>query len=171
MRGPDRRLSFRQASRLARISGRDGRIIWDVAVSQNSFASHLLGTPVRGFDDLDGDGGIDAVVGSWLCLCRPRRFSTGWSPSRCATARGCGRRRLGMTCLIPARFMSATWTGTNGPMLFPWRDSRRDKGVRIRVLDGRDGKACWSFSPAVKDSGTHLWFSRISRETARRAFA
>ena len=44
---------------LARVSGRDGRILWDVAVADGT---RLHGESLRFFDDLDGDGGTDALL-------------------------------------------------------------------------------------------------------------
>ncbi len=150
--------SFGQASRLARVSGRDGRIIWDVAVSENAFPAHLLGTPVRGFDDLDGDGGMDAVVGSWSLSVSSPPFS----------------HRLVAVSLRDGKMLWSHAVGYDMPNDLEILvgdvngDKRADvvckegfvvglkRSARVRVLDGRDGKACWSFSPSVKDSGTHL---------------
>ena len=90
--------------------------------------SLLRGTLTCVFDDLDGDGGIDAVIvlpsfstaATWGLISR-------WSSFRLAMASNCGRRRLGTDGLIPARSVLATWTATSGPMLFPWRHSRRER--------------------------------------------
>ena len=49
--------------RLARVSGRSGRVIWDVPLEERTGATvaELASLP-REFDDLDGDGGLDVVV-------------------------------------------------------------------------------------------------------------
>ena len=48
--------------RLARISGRNGRVLWDVSLSASMTPGRPSGEPPRYFDDLDGDGGLDAVI-------------------------------------------------------------------------------------------------------------
>ena len=48
--------------RLARVSGRDGRILWDVLLSEHPEMNQVGVAPLPGFGDLDGDGGLDAVA-------------------------------------------------------------------------------------------------------------
>jgi outer membrane protein assembly factor BamB len=48
--------------RLARVSGRDGRILWDLPLSEHLEATNMTYDPHSGFGDLDGDGALDVVV-------------------------------------------------------------------------------------------------------------
>ena len=49
--------------RLARLSGRDGRVIWDVRLSEKDGGTSLVDVARRDEFDLDGDGGRDIVMG------------------------------------------------------------------------------------------------------------
>ena len=46
---------------LARISGRDGRVLWDVDVDEQVSSGATTTEPPLGFNDLDGDGGLDVL--------------------------------------------------------------------------------------------------------------
>jgi hypothetical protein len=48
--------------RLARVSGRDGRILWDIPLSDQQDPNNMGYVAPPGFDDLDGDGALDAVM-------------------------------------------------------------------------------------------------------------
>ncbi|HZW30304.1 MAG TPA: VCBS repeat-containing protein, partial [Isosphaeraceae bacterium] len=48
--------------RLARVSGRDGRILWDLALSEHQDPMNMGQLPPPGVGDLDGDGALDVVV-------------------------------------------------------------------------------------------------------------
>ncbi len=48
--------------RLARIRGRDGRILWDIPLSEEQDQNNAGNAPAPGVADLDGDGALDAVV-------------------------------------------------------------------------------------------------------------
>ena len=47
---------------LARISGRDGRILWDVTLAEGVLPPGNPRLPLDQFGDLDGDGGLDTLV-------------------------------------------------------------------------------------------------------------
>ncbi len=49
--------------RLARLSGRDGRIIWDISLSEKEGGTSLVDVARLEDNDLDGDGGRDIVLG------------------------------------------------------------------------------------------------------------
>jgi hypothetical protein len=144
-------------SRLARVSGRDGRIVWDVSLAQNTIASLFRGTLARVFDDLDGDGGIDAVI------VLPS-FSTAGDPGFDFTM-----------VVVSLRDGKQLWSQTLGN---GWPDScqirigdvdgdkRPDivsleafpqgtRYLRIRVFDGRDGKVRWNWSPDAEQYGLY----------------
>ncbi len=48
--------------RLARVSGRDGRILWDIPLSEQQEANQVGYVAPPGFGDLDGDGALDVVM-------------------------------------------------------------------------------------------------------------
>ena len=48
--------------RMARLSGRDGRIIWDIALLQQPTGDSWQNPPNPDFGDLDGDGALDVVM-------------------------------------------------------------------------------------------------------------
>ena len=48
--------------RLTRVSGRDGRILWDVPLSEEQDPNNNIYVPDPGFADLDGDGALDVVL-------------------------------------------------------------------------------------------------------------
>ena len=49
-------------SRLARLSGRDGRVLWDIAVADRPESQYGWLVPPPFVQDLDGDGSLDALV-------------------------------------------------------------------------------------------------------------
>ena len=48
--------------RLARVSGRDGHVIWDIPLSDNQESNNSGGFPGHEFGDMDGDGALDLVA-------------------------------------------------------------------------------------------------------------
>jgi outer membrane protein assembly factor BamB len=48
--------------RLARVSGRDGRVLWNISISDGFVLEVLFGKSPQAFSDLDGDGALDAIV-------------------------------------------------------------------------------------------------------------
>ena len=145
--------------RLARVSGRDGRIVWDVLLAENAIPSRSLGMSVRGFGDLDGDGQIDAVM-------VVPNFAT---------------PRLGFVyrlVAVSSRHGEQLWSqeaaqGVPGDFEILVGDVDGDKRAdvvckegfglslgpsraKVSAFEGRDGKVRWSWSPAVDQSGTHL---------------
>ena len=51
---------------LARLSGRDGRVLWDTAIEETVTVNPaVVEAPPVCSDDLDGDGGLDADSASW----------------------------------------------------------------------------------------------------------
>jgi hypothetical protein len=48
--------------RLARVSGSDGRIVWDIALSDQQDQNNAGNAPAPDIADLDGDGALDVVV-------------------------------------------------------------------------------------------------------------
>jgi tRNA A-37 threonylcarbamoyl transferase component Bud32 len=54
--------SHYEQTRMARLSGRDGRVVWDVLLAEHKGGFVRLMDFERAFGDLDGDGGLDVVL-------------------------------------------------------------------------------------------------------------
>ncbi len=54
--------SQHEQTRMARLSGRDGRVVWDVLLVEHRGGFVRLMGFERAFGDLDGDGGLDVVL-------------------------------------------------------------------------------------------------------------
>ncbi len=134
--------------RLARISGRDGRMIWDVAMADVKGLSSWVGNPPRVIEDLDGDGALEAV------LILPRPAATGeaqetllavslrdgrqlWSQSlRCQDDRRC----LGDLCAG-----DLDGDGLNEVVVLERFQDESTKEISVRVLEPRDGGTRWAW--------------------------
>jgi PQQ-like domain len=145
-------------NRLARVSGRDGRVVWDVSLAQDTIPSVVLGTSARVFDDLDGDGGIDAaiVVPSYSTMAG---FTFDYTLVAVSLRDG---RRLWSQALqyhLPSDYEISVGDidGDKRPEVVAMEGSSHEtQRVRLRVFDGRDGKLRWTWSPAVAFMKTHV---------------
>jgi outer membrane protein assembly factor BamB len=142
---------------LTRVSGRDGRIVWDTSISIVMGGTPIPGKPVRFWDDLDGDGALDLleliptfsgfnVTGPaaytllafslrdgkrlWSKVLHYKMFSTG--DVRVGDLDGDGRPEVVTLEECP--------------------DNSGEADPRICALDGRDGKVLWTWKPAAKRS-------------------
>jgi FG-GAP-like repeat len=148
-----------RVSRLARVSGRNGRIVWDVLLpAQNTILWRFLGTPVRGFGDLDGDGQIDAVV---VVPTFSSARGPGFDYTLVAVSSGDGKQLWSQTLAyqFPAdceiRVGDVDGDKRADVICKEGFSAGLDRAT-VRVFDGRDGKVRWSWSPAVDQSGTHF---------------
>ncbi len=130
---------------LARVAGRDGRIVWDVAVSDGALR---YGEWLRFFDDLDGDGGLDALVLLPGSVTGTGGMNVRWWPFRCEKAGDCGRGRSRASCFRTLRFRLATLTGTNGRKLLSWEISR------TRTRASRESRCSAAATARFAGSGT-----------------
>ena len=115
---------------LTRVSGRDGRVLKNTSTSDQADPGAInFGKPPHAFEDLDGDGGLDAIV------VLPYSTSTSGDQTyvirdiHSATAGGCGRNRFGSgsTMSRSARCTSVMLTATSGRTSSCWSGSTRTR--------------------------------------------
>ena len=132
------------AARLARVSGRDGRVLWDVEIPETGSLGAYARAPTTFFDDFDGDGGLD------LMMMAPGANESGeLKYSLTAFSLRDGRklwsrvfRANSSAPAIPADKLDAP----DRPAVVVIEESGTDSGVElaVRALDGRDGQARWT---------------------------
>ena len=139
--------SHYEQARMARLSGRDGRVVWDILLAEHTGGFVRLMDFERAFGDLDGDGGLDVVL---------RTYATSTPGPTSFELRA-----------LSLRDGKTLWT-------HPLRDANRDArpaftvgdldgdgraevvvrdqppggtqaAVEIAALDGRDGAARWAW--------------------------
>ncbi len=140
-----------ETARLARVSGRSGRILWDVDVSGERRVNRHIENPPHFVADLDGDGGLDCLTvlphsdpselpGYILAAVSLRDGKLLWS--RVVTLRG-DFERLGDVRVGDIdgdkRCEVVVVEGFGG--------DRGKIDVGIRVFDGRDGALRWRWKP------------------------
>ncbi len=162
-----------QQDRLARVSGRDGHVIWDVLLMDRKGGT-LTDVPTRTheFGDFDGDGGLDVVVllqtdglpepGFEWCAVSLRDGKTLWSHA---------------APFHPKAYPVVTVGDLDG-------DGRPEIVVRdqlfgnaqgqvaVTVLDGRDGRERWTwrgggFSDAINPDPRDVCLAELEAKGAR----
>jgi hypothetical protein len=135
--------------RLARLSGRTGRILWDIPLGEQPKPSGFFGPniPHPIFEDLDGDGGLDAV------LVTRGKFDQS-NPG--VDLQGVSLRdgRMLWSQHIDASFNSLPYLrifdgddGRRPAIAAMWEFFEDNRTVlRIRAFDGRDGTTRWSWN-------------------------
>ena len=139
-------------ARLARISGRDGRVLWDVSLSAFMTPEWSYGEPPHYFGDLDGDGGLDVVlilsrgsgVGRELALVAISLRDGGQLWSRSVRDQSgldlAGEHRVGdLDGDSRAEVVVLERSGDNGK-----------NELAVSALDGRDGKVRWMWKQGVE---------------------
>ena len=130
--------------RLVRISGRDGKVVWDMPVAGDR-SGHFLyrGTPWTFFDDFDGDGALD------LALFSPVPLQSGVSYALLAVSLHDGRllwigssSPVSRSPTIPISKLE----GPDGPALVVMEGADTDGGPEliVRAFGGRDGQPRWT---------------------------
>jgi hypothetical protein len=136
--------------RLARVSGRDGRIIWDIAPSDYVTEREDLYPAPDSFHDFDGDGWLDCAlvvqaphtVGSYarsLVVISLRDGKLIWS------------RSLRYKVDVPAQFQAGDIgrSGRPGVYVMAQFDEAGRLEPGIRAFDRGDGPAVWSSKPSM----------------------
>ena len=133
---------------LARVSGRDGRVLWEVELPDGRF--RFADWP-HFFGDLDGDGGLDALE-----LIPPQGIGSG-DHSLVAVSLRDGKRlwSANLTIGLPL----GDWRkicvgdvdgdGRSEVVVLDEFSGARNSKTGIRVLDGRDGKVRWTWERAA----------------------
>ncbi len=136
---------------LARISGRDGRVLWDVALAENLVREGSGGIPPLHFEDLDGDGRLDGLILSPSTRiddeCDYRLLAISLRDGKRLWAQPLRYERYGQ-----AEFCVGDIDGDRQPdvaviEVFP--DGQR-LSVEVRALDRRDGKTRWTWNPGTE---------------------
>jgi FG-GAP-like repeat len=143
---------------LTRVSGRDGRIVWDASISNDMGGALIQGKPVRLWDDLDGDGALDLVVlipkfpGFGGDLTLPAHHTLLAISLR-------DGKRLWSQVLFYKLFSSGEVhvgdiDGDGRPEVVALEEysdiNVEASDPRIRVFDGRDGKVLWTWRPTER---------------------
>jgi hypothetical protein len=143
------------SARLARVSGRDGRVLWDVEIPASaSQGSYALGAPRTFFDDFDGDGALDLVMDGdgtrSLVMTAPGAYQSG-ELKYALTAFSLRDGRQIWSRVVRANNSVHESSvdeldGPDRPALVVMDESGTDGGVElaVRALDGRDGQARWT---------------------------
>ena len=134
---------------LARISGRDGRILWNVPLAEDEPPGVNYYVPPDKFADLDGDGGLDTLM-----VVPPVPSAGGPDYMMVAVSLREGKRLWSQ----PLRFQPGSGSsgevritdldGDASPEIVVMDQPNTDK-LQVRVLSGRDGKLRWDWHSAA----------------------
>jgi PQQ-like domain len=151
--------------RLARISGRDGQILWDIPLSEQQDPNNAGSAPAPGFADLDGDGALDVVVAlpGWTGSARPDH-----------ELRAVSLRDGRLLWSLRLEFKNSFTTSPQLAVADLDGDKRSEVVVTehpaageqaafvLKALDGRDGAVRWTWNggaPENPQSQVYGWLS------------
>ena len=134
--------------RLARLSGRDGRVLWDVSLSHSNSAAFLEVASCDDFD-LNGDGGLDIVLGP-----PPNsHVIAGSQPIVIAISLRDGKRLWSRPLMNDSGFVYQTEvSGSDGPgrqtvVVTEGLDRGDRADLRICGYEGESGQPRWNTRP------------------------
>ena len=154
--------SGQNGCKLARISGREGRVLWDVAASTGDPGSLLHVKPPHAFDDLDGDGGLDVMT----VIPQVKQDGTSEYTLLAVSLRD-GKRLWSQ----PVRFRFDIESigglcvgdvdGDKSPdvVVLEAADENEKDELTIRLLNGRDGKVRWTWKSGAFQRMGRGWHS------------
>jgi len=143
---------------LARLSGRDGRILWDIPLADYPEQEWLSYIPPPCFDDLDGDRALDTVQ---LIPPSPRAGQPDWELTAVSLREG---KRL-WTQPLKTIFNSAPYIfagdldGDKRPEVVAMVEGQEGDRlvVLVKALDGRDGRVRWTWNSGAEFPNNRPW--------------
>jgi PQQ-like domain len=144
--GPFGRLTDRP--HLARVSARDGRILWDVSLVEGVLPSGTYRAPRPQFADLDGDGALDALVPSVGSAGRPDHTMAAVS-LRDGTRLWSQPLRFDFPYLGQFHVGDLDGNGRPDVVVVEQHSDAKDRELQLRAFDGRDGKLRWTWNGAA----------------------
>ena len=149
---------------LARISGRNGRVLWDVILEDQPTWDSLKPDAPLGFDDFDGDGGLDVLFE------QPRSLSGG-GPEKSLVALSLrdGRRLWSRAIRTESkrRFVACAGDidGDSRPEVLVMEVFNRaptgNAELEVLALAGGDGKPHWTWNAGKSFFGDNEWQSMV----------
>ena len=151
--------------RLARVSGRDGRILWDIPLSEQQDQNNVENIPAPGVADLDGDGALDAVVvvPGWTGTARPDH-------ELIAVSLHDGRVLWSLHLDFIYSFRTspqlavADIDGDKRPeVVVTEQPAVGDQmGFVLKALDGRDGTVRWTWNGGVSENSANQMYGSLT---------
>ncbi len=145
--------------RLARVSGRDGRILWDLPLSEQPDQNNVGQDPSPVYGDLDGDGALEAVLvlRGAMGTMRPDH------ELRVVSLRH-GKPLWSQKLAFHTSFMTAPQValadldGDHRPEVLVTEQpgEGQEQSFVLRAIDGRSGETLWSWSPGSSHDPRYL---------------
>jgi hypothetical protein len=131
---------------LARVSGRDGQILWDVALEESMDGAYIGYVPEPQFADLNGDGGLDVILVLPLFGSDNQTVYTMRALSLCD-----GRRLWSQALRFQPNFTGpihlGDLDGDKRPDVVVMEELAKENSLdlEVRAFDGRDGSFRWTW--------------------------
>jgi len=143
---------------LARLSGRDGRILWDIPLAQYPEQQWLSYLPPPGFDDLDGDGGLDTVQ---VIPPSPAAGQADFELTAVSLREG---KRLWTQPIQSAfpnspQIFAGDLDGDKRPEVVAMVEGQEGNSlvVLVKAFDGRDGRVRWTWNGGAEFQSNRPW--------------
>jgi hypothetical protein len=154
--------------RLARVSGREGRILWDLPLSEHPDQNNVGQDTSPDYGDFDGDGALEVVLVMRGAMGTPRP-----DPELRVVSLRDGKSLWSQKLAFQTSFMTvpqivvADLDGDHRPEVLVTEQSveGQEQGFVLRALDGRSGETVWTWSPgSTQDPRNRVFGSlRVAR--------